>query len=158
MLAFAEAQLREISDDFSGLRVEISAIPTSVFHACKSAEKISASLHQFRLQVVIRLVPKGEKFQGFYSNLFTVPKPDGSVRPILDLKGLNKFLCVKHFRMESVQTVAAVLQSGEFLASIDLKDAYLHVPIFLHQKFLRFFIEDQHYQPVALLFGLTTAP
>ncbi|XP_073452082.1 uncharacterized protein [Aquarana catesbeiana] len=45
------------------------------------------------------------------------------------------------------------------LASIDIKDAYLHVPIFgPYQRFLRFAVEGSHFQFVALPFGLATAP
>ena len=38
---------------------------------------------------------------GFYSHLFLVPKPDGSFRPIIDLKKLNQFIVVPSFKMES---------------------------------------------------------
>ena len=45
------------------------------------------------------------------------------------------------------------------MASIDIKDAYLHVPIHpTHQKFLRFAVEHRHFQFVALPFGLATVP
>lgn len=104
-------------------------------------------------------VPAGEQGQGFYSNLFVVPKPNGDVRPILDLKLLNRFLRVRSFRMESIRSVVAALQGKEFLASIDIKDAYLHVPIFPgHYRYLRFALNYRHYQFVALPFGLATAP
>lgn len=43
------------------------------------------------LQRVIVEVKANKKFKGFYSNLFTVQKPDRDVRPILDLKALNQF-------------------------------------------------------------------
>ena len=45
------------------------------------------------------------------------------------------------------------------MASIDLTDAYFHVPI--HQKFqkyLRFHVQGQAYQFRALPFGIATAP
>lgn len=74
---------------------------------------------------------------GFYSNLFTVPKPNGGVRPSLELKDLNQFLTNRSFRMASIRSVVSTLRGGEFPASIDIKDAYLHVPIGpAHHKFL----------------------
>lgn len=104
-------------------------------------------------------VPQAERFQGFYSNLFTVPKKDGSVRPILDLKMLNRHVRVRKFKMESLRSVVASLERGEFLASIDIRDAYLHIPIARsHQRFLRFAVGSEHFQFVALPFGLATAP
>lgn len=73
---------------------------------------------------------------GFYSNLFIVPKLNGEVRPVLDLKALNQFLNIQTFRMELINSVITSQRRGEYLASIDIKDAYLYVPIFhLHQKF-----------------------
>ncbi|KAM4037388.1 ELMO domain-containing protein 3 isoform 1-T2 [Anomaloglossus baeobatrachus] len=61
--------------------------------------------------------------------------------------------------MESLRSVIASMSQGDFLASIDIKDAYLHVPIAPeHQRFLRFAIGDEHLQFVALPFGLATAP
>ncbi|CAJ0935182.1 unnamed protein product [Ranitomeya imitator] len=108
---------------------------------------------------VIIPVPQSERIQGFYSNLFIVPKKDCTVRPILDLKLLNTFIRVRRFRMESLRSVIASMEKGEFLASIDIQDAYLHFPIFpSHQRFLRFAVQEQHFQFVALPFGLATTP
>ncbi|KAM4038352.1 uncharacterized protein ACNLHF_016660 [Anomaloglossus baeobatrachus] len=51
------------------------------------------------------------------------------------------------------------MTQGDFLASIDIRDAYLHIPIFpAHQRFLRFVVQEQHFQFTALPFGLSTAP
>lgn len=50
--------------------------------------------------------------------------------------------------------VVSSLQPRDFLASVDIKDAYLHVPIFPHQKFSGFAVEDHYFQFVALLIRL----
>lgn len=72
---------------------------------------------------MIILIPAAECFWGCYSNLVTVPKKEGRFWPILDLKALNHFC-------ESAQVPHRIhLVDGDFLASIDIKDAYLHVPI-----------------------------
>ncbi|CAJ0930577.1 unnamed protein product [Ranitomeya imitator] len=108
--------------------------------------------------VIVR-VPGQERFTGFYSNLFVVPKKDGKVRPILDLKLLNKRVHLRHFRMESLRSVMASMEAEEFLCSIDIQDAYLHVPIFPgHHRFLLFAVLQDHFKFVALPFGLATAP
>ncbi|CAJ0962706.1 unnamed protein product [Ranitomeya imitator] len=117
------------------------------------------AIHSLRQSGVIVPVPEHERFKGFYSNLFVVPKKDGKVRPILDLKLLNKCVRVRHFRMESLRSVISSMERGEFLASIDIKDAYLHIPIFPpHQRFFRFAVLEDHFQFTALPFGLATAP
>ncbi|CAJ0919605.1 unnamed protein product [Ranitomeya imitator] len=77
----------------------------------------------------------------------------------MDLKPLNKYVQVRHFRMESLRSIIASMEKGEYLVSIDIQDTYLHIPIApAHQRFLRIAIDQDHYQFVALPFGLATAP
>ena len=96
---------------------------------------------------------------GFFSHLFLVPKKNGSWRPVIDLSKLNTFVRCPTFRMESMATVATALQKGEWTTSIDLKDAYFHIPIHPRsRRFLRFSLEGDTYQFRALPFGLNTAP
>lgn len=72
---------------------------------------------------------------------------------------LNIFLWVQHFSMESSSPVIISLQPEDILASVDNKNAYLHVPIFLaHQFCLHFTAGMQHYQFIALPFGLPNVP
>lgn len=70
-------------------------------------------------------VPVPERFQAFYSNLFMIPPKKGIVWPILNLEALNNY--VRKFRMESIRSVVASLHQGDFLASIDINDAYPHI-------------------------------
>ena len=87
---------------------------------------------------------------GFYSHLFVVTKKNGTYRPIIDLSCLNRFIALDRFKMETTRTIRE---------SIDLKDAYLHVPIHpSSRKFLRFLFEGSAYQFRVLPFGLSTAP
>ena len=78
---------------------------------------------------------------------------------IIDLSVVNTFLHVSTFKMETAEVVQASLQIGEWVASIDLTDAYFHVPI--HQKFqkyLRFHVQGRAYQFRSLPFRIATAP
>ena len=66
---------------------------------------------------------------------------------------------VSHFRMETIQSVLLSVRQGDWMASIDLQEAYLQVPV--HQesrRFLRFVAHGRTYQFKALCFGLSTAP
>ena len=84
---------------------------------------------------------------GFYSRMFEVPKKDGLMRPVINLKPLNKFVSVPKFRMASVATVGRMIQEGDWAASLDLKDAFFHIPIHRrHRRFLRFIWKGIPYQ------------
>ena len=105
------------------------------------------------------ITPCGDNRDGFFSQLFLVPKSDGSWRPVINLKRFNQFVLSQHFKMESVRTVKAIIQKGDWLVKLDLKDAYLSVPIHKdHQKYLRFRWENRAWQFRALPFGLSSAP
>jgi hypothetical protein len=96
---------------------------------------------------------------GFYSTFFLVPKKDGGQRPVLNLKGLNRFVQNKTFKMVTLQIVLTHLQKGHWMASLDLKDAYFHIPIRPDfRQFLRFEFLGKVYQFKVLPFGLSTAP
>ena len=96
---------------------------------------------------------------GFYSRLFVVWKTSGSWRPVIDLSILNLYVDVSHFRMETIQSVLLSVRQGDWMASIDLKEAYLQVPVHPDsRRFLRFVAQSNVYQFSALCFGLSTAP
>ena len=96
---------------------------------------------------------------GFYSRLFVVWKTSGSWRPVIDLSTLNLFVDVSHFQMETIQSVLLSVRQGDWMASIDLKGAYLQVPIHPESRpFLRFVAHSHVYQFKVLCFGLSTAP
>ncbi|KAJ1135528.1 hypothetical protein NDU88_001967 [Pleurodeles waltl] len=107
----------------------------------------------------IELVPLQERGQGCYSRYFLIPKVDGRLRPILDLRILNLFLKQEKFKMLTLAQVLLMLNEGDWMVSVDLQDAYFHVPIVKsHRKYLRFVVGSQHYQFAVLPFGLTSAP
>ena len=96
---------------------------------------------------------------GFYSRLFLVPKKGDQWRPIIDLSTLNGFLDIQSFKMETSASIRASVQPGHWGVSLDLTDAYFHVPIHPNsRKYLRFCLNNQVFQFRALPFGLSTAP
>ena len=95
---------------------------------------------------------------GFYSRLFLVPKKTGDLRPVIDLSTLNRHMVVPHFKMATQGSVRSAIRSQEWAVSIDIRDAYLHVP--MHQavrKYLRFVVNKKVYQFTCLPFGLATS-
>ena len=61
--------------------------------------------------------------------------------------------------METPESIRTSLVPGEWVSSIDLSDAYLHIPIHPNsRKYLRFCYKAQVFQFTSLPFGLATAP
>ena len=61
--------------------------------------------------------------------------------------------------METPELIRQSFTKDEWVTSIDLSDAYFHVPVsFKYRKFMRFCMDDTVYEFVAMPFGLSTAP
>ncbi|KAI2661633.1 Transposon Ty3-G Gag-Pol polyprotein [Labeo rohita] len=107
----------------------------------------------------IEVVPPHERESGFYSRYFIVPKKDGGLRPILDLRLLNRSVKRLKFKMLTIKQVVSQIRSEDWFVTIDLKDAYFHVSILPHhRKFLRFAFRGEAYQYRVLPFGLALSP
>ena len=106
----------------------------------------------------IELVPLPSS--GFYSRLFVVMKASGAWRPVIDLSTLNLRVQQTSFKMETLQSVLVSVRPGDWMESLDLKDAYLQVSMHPDsRKFLRFMVGGgKVYQFKVLCFGLSTAP
>ncbi len=107
----------------------------------------------------IEMVPPALRGSGFYSRYFLVPKKDGGLRPILDLRRLNHALMRRPFRMITLKQILSHIPTEDWFCSLDLKDAYFHIQIAPHhRRFLRFAFEGVAYQYTVLPFGLSMAP
>ena len=101
------------------------------------------------------------KSLGFYSRVFLVPKPHQRQSPVIDLSRLNTFLLVERFKMETPESIRTSLIPGEWVSSIELSDAYLHIPIHPNSRkylLVRFCHKSQVFQFSSLPFRLATAP
>ena len=93
------------------------------------------------------------------SPIFLVPKRSGNFRLILNLKRINHYIGSVHFRMETLASILPYLNPGDWTVSIDLKDAYHHVPIAATSRdLLGFTFNGDVYRFKALPFGLKPAP
>ena len=150
-----------------GLRLELQALPEQDrvpfrILAPEQEERFEEELQALLLKKGIKLLDYAQEapsVRTFVAAGFCVPKPGGEWRPVIDWRDLNWYLRKTHFKMESLRTVQEQLQVGDFLVKIDIKDAYLHIPIAeAHQPFLRFNFRSQTYQCLVMMFGLTSAP
>lgn len=95
----------------------------------------------------------------FRSQLFTIPKKTGDRRPVLNLRPLNRFVQPRHFTMETLKTTCQIINQGDYLTSIDLCDAFLHVLVHkTSRKYLQFQWEGELFQFKVLPFGLSLSP
>ncbi len=98
----------------------------------------------------IDVVPPHERESWFYSRYFIVPKKNGGLRPILDLRQLNRSVMRLEFKMLTLKQVVSQIRSEDWFVTIDLKDAYFHVSILPTQ--------GKAYQYRVLPFGLALSP
>ncbi|XP_046550436.1 uncharacterized protein LOC124260221 [Haliotis rubra] len=110
----------------------LTTTPQSRVYAPDQQLLLADSIHTLLRKQAIETVLDPQQSPGFYSPILLVPKKD---------------------------SLLAKLAPRVWLASLDLQDAYLHVPIYHHhRKYLRFFFKGSHYQWKMLPFGISTAP
>ncbi|KAJ1133799.1 hypothetical protein NDU88_000274, partial [Pleurodeles waltl] len=74
----------------------------------------------------MELVPVSQQGSGVYSLYFLIPNKDGTLRPIPDLRPLNLYILSEHSHTVTLQDVIPLLQKGDYMTALDLKDAYFH--------------------------------
>lgn len=105
---------------------------------------------------IVTVEPKEDQF---LSSFFLIEKSSGGRRFILNLRDLNTFIDAPHFKLEDWRTIVRLMLPGMFMATLDLEDAYLLIPIYKeHRKLLRFQWRKKTFEFTALPFGLSTAP
>ena len=97
------------------------------------------------------------KFQG---RLFQVPKKNSDKRrTILDLSILNTFIVCKSFKMTTFKDLKAIIPEGSWAATLDMQDAYWHIPVKPYfRQWLGFKYRKHKYSFNCLPFGLNVAP
>ena len=74
-------------------------------------------------------IPNPQPQGSFYSTIFLIPKKGGQMRPVINLKRLNKWVKLQHFTMEGIATLKELLRLNDWMVKVDLKDAYFTVQI-----------------------------
>ena len=116
-------------------------------------EEVASHLSKGAVEEIIPECP------GYYSRIFLVPKKNRKLRLIMHLSVLNRSVYTETFKMETQRKVRNAVQLNDWAFSLDLTDAYLHIPIHHRsRKYLRFTLRGRVYQFKALPFGLSTSP
>ncbi len=155
--------LRTIS---RGYRLQFAAVPPRFSGVIQSqAQGESARVLQEEIlnlleKRAISVVSPEQSLSGFYSRYFLVPKRGGrGIRPIQDLRALNTFLRKYKFRMLTHAALLRLVRPNDWFSSVDLKDAYFHIPIYPpHRRYLRFAFQGVCYEYRVLPFGLSLSP
>ncbi|XP_069071628.1 uncharacterized protein [Pleurodeles waltl] len=64
----------------------------------------------------------------FCSNIFLIQKRGGGHLLVINFRDFNAFIVYRHFKMEGLHLLPDLLQPGDWLMRLDLKDAYLTIP------------------------------
>ena len=97
----------------------------------------------------------------YVSSYFAVPKPRkiDQFRPILNLKYFNNYVKKYKFHMETLSNVRDWIKPHAYCIGLDLRDAFLHIPIHKDsKKYLRFKWLNELLEWQVLPFGLTCSP
>ena len=129
-------------------------------HSPKFSEResrlITQEVEMLKKGAITQVTPITNQFVG---HIFLREKKDGGQRPVFNLKRLNTAVEYKHFKMEGLQMMKTVIQQGDWLIKLDLKDAYFCVAMNAHhKKYLRFKWQETLYEFQCLPFGLGSAP
>ena len=98
----------------------------------------------------------------FMNNVFLVQKntDEKKYRCILNMKPLNKdYVELTHFKMDTLQTCLQLMQDKCYMASIDISNAYHHIPIHPdYSKYLKFELGTVTYQYLTIPQGYRDSP
>ena len=132
--------------------------PNPILFSWEEKRAINREIEEMISEKVIKAVAKTPN--QLVSNLFARPKKDEErVRPILNLRPLNREVGYQHFKMDSLESIKNSLRPSVWMVKIDLKSAFWHLPIWEeHKQLLRFNWEGTLYQMEVLPFGLGSAP
>ena len=133
----AEYLLEGITHGFRIISAEVMP-PSTLSRNYKSATLINkcASEKQILTEIELDRYIVSETIPHVVSSIGAIPKSDGSVRLIHDLSrphgGVNILTDDTSVRFPTLEDAIKMIKPGSFLAKVDLKSAYRHVPI--HQE------------------------
>ncbi|KAI9023627.1 hypothetical protein CLU79DRAFT_834859 [Phycomyces nitens] len=89
-------------------------------------KEVDLAVEKIKNSDVIVILPTQN---GDYLSQFFIVRETNKCRPILDCKRINQFIQCHHFKMEGVPALRDITEPGDLMTKMDLKDAYIVVPI-----------------------------
>ena len=128
-----------VLETVQGYRSELHSQPQQ--RTCQSfhldtnrARALTREVRELADKGAIRLVQ--DQRGRFFRPMFVVPKGEGSCRPVINLRSLNTYLVLHHFKMGGIRVVKGLIQKSDWMVKLGLKDAFLSVPN--HSKHWRY--------------------
>ena len=84
---------------------------------CLSAE-IESLLQKEAISPICPPFDETTSEHGFVSQLFAVPKKDGGIRPVVNLKALNSHVQQVPFKMEGIHLLKDILRPGDWMTKL----------------------------------------
>ena len=153
-----------VDNTISGYQICFTNLPyqntiPSMIVSVEDQVVIDKEIEEMIQKQAIQSVPPHHHKTSFLSTLFVVPKIGRGQRPVFNLRQLNQFVRYNHFKMEGIHMLRDLVKPNDYMAKINLKDAYFTVPIWKeHQKFLHFLWKGTQWEFMCLPFGLASAP
>ncbi len=88
-------------------------VQLTVVNSASKASVLQQELSSLIQKGAIEEIPQLDIERGFFSRYFLVPKRDGGLRPILDLRRLNISLYKGKFKMLTMKTIMSQIQGGD---------------------------------------------
>lgn len=91
--------------------------------------------------------------------MYTIGKPDRSIRPIYDMSPTTPYLTPPKFKLPKVQEALDADGTRYYYTKIDISDAFLHIPIAeSHRKHLGLYYKGTYYRFTRMPFGHACGP
>jgi len=163
-----ESLLSEFEDVFMGLgempgEYDIQVDPT-VVPVQHRPRKVPVALKEevikkIKLLEEQQVLHKVEEPTPWISSLVALKKPNGTIRPCLDPKDLNRAIVRNHYQIPTIEDVLPKLTKAKCFSLLDAKDGFLQVKLSERSKKLTtFWTPVGRYCWNRLPFGLSSSP
>ena len=122
----------EILETVQGTKIRFCTIPPSIV---KNNPKFTQPETDAIDNEISKLLQKGvvkppyHEEGEFISPIFVTPKSDGGYRLILNLKSLNEYIDIEHFKMHGLKEILKLVERNCYMAALDIKDSYYSIPV-----------------------------
>ena len=143
----------EILKIAQGAKILLCAIPPSTV---KIRPKFTQSGTNAINNEISKLLQKGvlnpyyppcyHKERELISAVFETSKSDGGFRLSLNLKSLDEYTGIEHFKMRGLNKIMALVERNCYMAALDIKDAYYSIQVEENsQKYLKYIWKGRLY-------------